>query len=118
MALGAITQLTDDTKGLNLPVVPGAMKQTFTTIVGDSSYPTGGTAVTAANLGLGTLVFAFAFISATTASNNTIIGAAFNNATGKLQTFQSSSTSPVALIEAASTTNCSGVTITVVAYGY
>lgn len=119
MALGTITQLVDDSKGLNLPTVAGAIKFTLSTIVGDGAYATGGTSLSAAQLGLPTtLVYAVVVGLAGSAANNGAIQASFNNSTKKLQCWASTGTSPVGLVEVAATTNLSGVTITVMAYGF
>lgn len=117
MALGTITQLTDSTQGTNGPVVPGALKQTISTVVGDSAYATGGTALSASQLGLSTVVFAYVASVAGSASNNGAVQATYNTATGKLQCWATSGTSPVGLVEAGSV-NLSGLTVTIVAFGY
>ena len=117
MALGTITQLTDTSGGLNVPVVPGNLKMTISTVVGDGAYSAGGTALSASQLGLGTLVFAFVAGLQGSASNNGAIQGYYNNSTGKLQAYASTGTSPVGLVEAGSV-NLSGVTFVVVAFGY
>ena len=116
MALGTITQLTDQFGGLNYPVNLGALKVTVSTVVGDSAYATGGTALSAAQLGLSTLVFAVVVAVAGSASNNTAVEATYNNATGKLQMWATTGTSPVGLAEPNSV-NLSGITATILAFG-
>jgi len=115
MALGTITPVPNSTKGTTLPAVHGAMRFTVSTIVGDSAYSAGGSTVTPAQLGLTSLVFAYAAGLAGSGSNNAAVQATFNNSTGKLQFWATSGTSPVGLVEA--TGNLSGLTATVIAYG-
>jgi hypothetical protein len=119
MALGTITNLAADPHSASqaLPMTLGDIKLTITTVVGDSSYPTGGTALTPLQLGLTTVITAFCTVTGS-ASNNTAIGASYNTSTGKLQTWASTGTSPVGLAETANATNLSGLTITVFAFGY
>jgi hypothetical protein len=121
MAVGTITQLALDphtTQGVAMTL--GDVKMTVSTVVGDSSYPTGGTALTGAQLGLPTGVLAYAEVvgMSGSASNNGAIDASFNNATGKLQMWASSGTSPVGLVEVSNGVNLSGVTVTIKAFGY
>ena len=117
MALGTITQLTDSPNGLNLPVVLGPLKATVTTVVGDAAYATGGTALSAAQLGLATVVFAICTVSGS-ASNNGAITAAYNLSTGKLQCFAGAGTTPNIGLAEPNSVNLSGLTITVLAFGY
>lgn len=118
MALGTITRVAlDPHTSQTVPVAMGDLKMTLTTIVGDSAYATGGTAVTAAQLGLGTLKYAVVVGLSGSASNNGAVQATFNNSTGKLQMWASSGTSPVGLVEAGSV-NLSGLTVTIQAWGY
>lgn len=118
MALGTITQLTDTSQGTSVPQV-ASLKRTVSTVVGDGSYPTGGTALTAAQLGLPTtLVYAKVVGLAGSAANNGAVSATFNNATGKLQCWASTGVSPVGLVEVANGVNLSGLTVTIEAEGY
>lgn len=118
MALGTITQLTDTSQSTNLPQV-ASLKRTVSTVVGDASYPTGGTALTAQQLGLPTtLVYAKVVGLAGSAANNGAVSAYFNNSTGKLQAFATTGVSPVGLVEVTATTNLSGLTFLIEAEGY
>lgn len=114
MALGTITNLTVDPHSSSqaVPIALGDVRLTVTTVVGDSSYPTGGTALTAAQLGLSVVLFAICSVTGS-ASNNAAIHSSYNIATGKLQMW-----SGATLAETANTTNVSGLTITVLAFGY
>jgi hypothetical protein len=113
MALGAITAVAVDPHNSQAsPVAAGDFKFTVTTVVGDSSYPTGGTALTAAQLGLTQVAFAICTVTGS-ASNNAAVAASYNTSTGKLQMW-----SGTTLAETASTTNVSGLTVTVIAFGY
>jgi hypothetical protein len=119
MAFGTITQLTDLPQGTNLPANLGALKYTVTTIVGDGAYATGGTALSASQLGLNTLVAVLSTQVAGGASNNGAVTATYNYSTGKLQMWAGAGTTPnIGLAEAANAGNLSGLTITVVAVGY
>jgi hypothetical protein len=111
MALGAITPVADTSQGLSGPVNMGALAMTVTTIVGDSSYPTGGSAVTAANLGLSTVLFSQVGASASSGANCASTAQTYNLSTAKLQCFANTG------IEVANTTNLSGLTLTVIAWG-
>lgn len=115
MALGTITNLAVDPHSASAqPLGAGDLRITVSTVVGDSSYPTGGTALTGAQLGLPVGQVQFAICSVTgSASNNAAVAASYNTATGKLQCW-----SGTTLAETASTTNLSGLTVTVVAFGY
>ena len=90
---------------------------TVTQITGDTSYPTGGTAVTAAQLGLNSVGGAICTVQGS-AANNTATGASYNVATGKLQMWATTGTTPDANTEAANASNLSGLTITVLAWGF
>lgn len=116
MALGTITQLTDQLGGLNRPVNLGALKVTISTVVGDSAYATGGTTLTAAQLGLGSLAFALVIGVSGSGANNGAVEASYNNSTGKLQMWATTGTSPVGLAEPNSV-NLSGITAIVLAFG-
>lgn len=118
MALGTITQLgVDPHTSSPVPVMVGDLSVTVTTVVGDGAYAAGGTALTPQQLGLkNTVAFAICTVAGS-ASNNGAIAASYNTSTGKLQMWASTGTSPVGLAEAGAV-NLSGVTITVVAFGY
>lgn len=114
MALGTITQLGVDPHTASAVPVNGLgdFRVTVTTVVGDSSYPTGGTALSAQQLGLlNTVSFALCFVTGS-AANNAAIAASYNTSTGKLQMW-----SGTTLAETAAATNLSGLTITIVAFG-
>jgi hypothetical protein len=98
------------------PIGP-TIRTTLTTITPDTSYPTGGYALTAAQLGLSNVADAVCNIVGGT-TNNGAVAASYNAATGKLQLWATGGTSPVTLAEVASTTNVSGVTVKVAAFGY
>ena len=85
---------------------------TVTTVVGPASYTTGGDALTAKQLGLGVVKHSITKITASSGSNSAAVGATYL-ATGKLQFF-----SGTTLAETASTTNVSGLTVTITAFGY
>lgn len=119
MALGTITKVAVDPHvATPQPVAVGDLKMTLTTIVGDSAYATGGTAVTAANLGLGTLIYAVVVGVKGSGSNSGAVQAYFNNATGKLQCFAGSGTTPNIGLAEPNSVNLSGQTYTILAFGY
>ena len=120
MALGTITNVAIDPHSSSqaIPAVAD-IKITVTTVVGDSSYPTGGTAITGAQLGLPTGTVLFTICSVTgSASNNTAAEASYNTATGKLQMWSLTDSAGCPLAETANATNVSGITVTIVAWGY
>jgi hypothetical protein len=89
----------------------------ITTLTPDSSYPTGGYTVTAAQLGLSNIADALCNLSSS-AANNTAVSATYNQATGKLMLWVAAASAPDAVTEAASTANLSGTIIKVWALGY
>ena len=122
MALGTITNVAVDPHSSTqaIPLISGDLRATVTTIVGDSSYPSpGGTALTGLQLGLPVGVVMFAICTVTgSASNNTAVSASYNTSTGKLQMWSVTDSAGGPLAETANATNLSGLTITVVAFGY
>ena len=116
MALGTITNISLAQGGVADSV--GSVKMTVSTVVGDSAYSAGGTTLTGQQLGLpnGVVIAATCQVSGS-ASNNGAISASYNLSTGKLQMWASTGTSPVGLVEAGSV-NLSGITVTIVAFGY
>ena len=125
MALGAFTQqnlnpvLTAAEPGVAY-VEPG-MKLTVWQFAGESSYAAGGSVIAPSQLGLGSegvILWADVQIVGSTGANDAAIAASYNVATGKLQMWVSSGTSPVGLQEAAAAANLSGLTIQIAALGY
>lgn len=120
MALGTITNVAADPHGLTNAFAFGDFKVTVTTVVGDSSYPTGGTALTGKQLGLpvGQVLFTIDQIVASSGSNDSAIAAKYNTSTGNLQMFSGTDGAGVPFAETANTTNVSGLTVQIVAFGY
>ena len=114
MALGTITGLALDNQhnASAVKVAVGDQFLTVTTVVGDSSYPTNGSSLTPANLGLAGVNFAICSVTGS-ASNNAAIHASYDIANQKLKMW-----SGTTLAETANSTNVSGLTITVLAFGY
>lgn len=108
MALGTITR-NPSNHSATADAIVGDLKVTSTSIVGDSSYPTGGSTVTPSQLGLSNVVFAITSVQ--TVGANGPAEAYYNPSTQKLQAFTGTG-------EVASTTSLSGATINVVAFGY
>lgn len=119
MAVGTITQLAvDNQHGTGItPVVFGDQKVGVCTVVGASSYTTGGDTLALSNFGLVGLNFAIVFISASSGSNNAAVSAQYLS-TGKLQCFSATDAAGCPVAETSSTTNLSGLTFTVIAFGY
>ena len=117
MALGTLTPVPIDPHSQQTsPVVIGDLKLTVTNIVGDSSYATGGSAITPSQLGLSTVLATQSEAIATTGANNGASSFYYNTSTGKLQCFTTGATG--ALNEVAGAVNLSGLTIQVMAFGY
>ncbi len=118
MALGTITPVMADphSSTQSIPISVGDLKMTVTTVVGDAAYASGGTVLSAASLGLATVLHTVCTVAGS-AANNGAVAASYNLSTGKLQMWASTGTSPVGLAEAGSV-NLSGVTVTVTAFGY
>jgi hypothetical protein len=112
MALGAITAVVDQATGATVGGVDGGLRLSVTNIVGDSSYPTGGSAVTPVQLGLNTVLFSQTEVAASTGSNCASTGSVYNASTAKLQCFANTG------VEIANTTNLSGITWQVIAWGF
>ena len=117
MAVGTITRKGIDPHGVTTTVF-GDIRVTLSTVVGGTSYTTGGDAVTAANLGLKTVLFSVTAITAATGTNSAVTSASYIASSGKLQFFSSDGSAPDVLSEVASTQNVSGVTVTILAFGY
>ena len=118
MAVGTVTRVAADPHGITAPIAIGDLKLTVTNVVGSASYTTGGDALTAAQLGLGTVLFAIVSVTASSGSNNAGAEASYNVANSTLQVFAATDAAGVPLAEAASTTNLSGLTFQVIAFGY
>lgn len=118
MALGTVTAVAIDPHSQSpIPVVLGDLKMSVTTVVGEASYTTGGPSITAAQLGFPSgIVAAQAEISASTGTNATSVAmsvvVAASQASANLKCFTSANA------EVASTTNVSGVTWQIIAFGY
>ena len=119
MALGTITQLAVDPHSGSqvVPIAVGDVKLTLTTVVGDSAYATGGTALSPSQLGLSTVLFAVCTVAGS-ASNNGAVTAQYNLSTGKLQMFAGAGTTPNIGLAEPNSVNLSGLTVTVLAIGY
>ena len=98
------------------PIGP-TIRTTMTTLTPDASYPTGGYAVTAVQLGLSNVAGAVCNIVGG-AANNAAVAASYNATTGKVQFWVTGGTSPVTLAEAAAAANLSGLTVQIIAFGY
>ena len=97
------------------PMSIGDIKVTVSNIVFDAtSYSAGGFAVTPANLGLSTVLFAIA--SQIGPSSGAVTGGVgefvYNTSTGKIQVFNSTG------VEGAPTTTLTGLTAQIIAFGY
>lgn len=117
MALGAITAVPADPHNQQAsPVVIGDLKMTVTNIVGDSSYPTGGSPITPQQLGLSAVLAAQAELFASTGANATsnTMSAVVSGGGGSvnLKCFTNANA------EVANATNISGVTWQIIAFGY
>lgn len=91
-----------------VPYVPGDRRCTVTKVVFDSSYPTGGEPLTAAQLGLRTVTHAHAQVQV--AGTGSVTNVFYDVANQKLKAF-------TAAAEVANTTDLSAVTVQVTAYG-
>jgi hypothetical protein len=91
-----------------VPFVPGAERVTVTDVTFDSSYPTGGESVTAADLGLTSVTFAITSIK--TAGTGSVTEAFYVTSTGLLKAY-------TAAAEVANATDLSAVTAQIVAFG-
>ena len=119
MAVGTITRVSADPHGIPNPIVFGDTKMTVTTVVGSASYTTGGDALTPANLGLSFVTTAIVSISASSGSNcSAVEGNYLTSGGGLLQCFSAADAAGCPVSETASTTNLSGLTFTVWAFGY
>jgi hypothetical protein len=119
MAVGTITNVAIDPHSASaLPTSIGDLKLTVTTVVGSGSYTTGGDALTPANLGLGTVLFASTTLVASSGSNCSAVSAAYSVSTSKLQCFSAADSAGAPVSETANGVNVSGLTFQVVAFGY
>ena len=119
MAVGTITNVAVDPHSSSqaIPLV-GNARVTVSTVVGSGSYTTNGDSLTAAQLGLGTVLFAQVSISASSGSNCSAIGATYDVTNSKLKCFSAADSAGAPVSETGSTTNLSGLTFTVIAWGY
>ena len=117
MALGTITNVVVNPHSSTqvVPIAIADVKMTITTVQGESSYVTGGDTLTASQLGFlgpsAVLLYAAVISTAGSAANSTGSVGYFNTSTGKLQSFVGAGT------EVAATTNVSGNTYTILAFG-
>ena len=118
MALGTVTQQVIDPHLTQASTVAvGDIKMSVVNVVGEASYTTGGPSITAAQLGFTSCVLAAqAEIAASTGTNATSTAMSVVVASGggsaNLKCFSSANA------EIASTTNVSGVTWQIIAFGY
>ena len=117
MAVGTITRKSVDPHGVSTSSI-GDIKITLSTVVGGTSYTTGGDALTAANLGLTKVLFAIPLITAATGTNSAVTSAVYDVTNSKLLFYSSDGSAPDILAQVASTQNVSGVTVTILAFGY
>ena len=121
MALGTITPVVCTPVGTSGPANYGDVKGTTTNVVGDGSYPTGGSAITAQQLGLTNVLTADVQIAAATGTNSGAVSATClpqGDGSIKLKCFVTAGTSPVQVQEAANAANLSGITWQIQAQGY
>lgn len=117
MALGTVTPVNvDPHSNQSVPVAVGDIRMSVVTVVGEASYTTGGPSITAAQLGFNSVIFAAqAEIQASTGSNATssamAVVPAAGNGSANLKCFTNAG------VEIASTTNVSGVTWQIIAFG-
>jgi hypothetical protein len=109
MALGTITRQTV-APGANTNNYMGGLRITVTQVVLDTSYPTGGSALSASQLGM-TDVVLFAITSLVNVGANGPAEARYNIPNGTLQAFSATG-------EIANATNLSAATAEIVAFGY
>lgn len=95
---------------VNEKTVLGNQRVTFSTVTLDSSYPTGGESVTAAQLGLSSVKAALVNITAVNGTVN-VANAFYDVANSKVKVFDETPA------EVANTTDLSGTTIVIVAFG-
>lgn len=122
MAIGTVTQVgIDPHSQQGSPVSIGDLKMTVTNVVGDSSYVTGGSPLSAAQLGLTRVLAAQTSIVATTGTNSAASASVYNTGSGTLQCFNNitatTGTSAPAT-ECAAAANLSGITWQIIAFGY
>ena len=118
MALGAVTQVAIDPHSESpVPVSFGSLKMTVTKVVGEASYTSGGAPITAQQLGLSYVIAAQAEVFSSTGTNATsnsmaVVLPSGGGYSANLKCFSSANA------EIASTTNVSGVTWQIFAWGY
>jgi hypothetical protein len=117
MALGTVAPVNTDPHNTQAaPMAVGDIKMAIVTVVGEASYVTGGSAITAQQLGFNSVIFAAqAEIQASTGSNCTSSSMAVIPATGggsaNLECFTNAG------VQIASAVNVSGVTWQIIAFG-
>lgn len=122
MALGTITQLNlNSSLSASEPGQGnmGGLRVTRNTVVGDAAYPTGGSALTPAQLGLpNSVLFAIVTLHGAGATDNDAVAARYDEVNEKLQCFSLTDAAGVPAAETANAVNLSGLTWDVVAFGY
>lgn len=117
MALGAVTQVAVDPHNSQAgAIVIGDVKMSVINVVGEASYTTGGPSITAAQFGFtSTILAAQAEVLASTGTNATSTAmspvVATGGGTANLKCFTNANA------EVATTTNVSGVTWQIIAFG-
>jgi hypothetical protein len=95
---------------------PRTVRLASITITPDNSYPSGGYPVPPSAFGLSAFAAPPSLMVSGSASNNGAVQASYNSATGKVQCWATSGTSPVGLVEAGAV-NLTGIAITAHAIG-
>lgn len=89
----------------------GSRRVTVTDVTLDSSYPTGGEAITAAQLGLNTVLFAICNVKAVGGTVN-VANAYYDSANAKIKVYDETPA------EAANAADLSSLVVRVLAFGY
>jgi hypothetical protein len=122
MALGTITQVAIDPHSQQggIPIAVGDVKFTCTNVVGDGAYGAGGSTVTAAQLGLSTILTTDVQILTPIVGVIAVTAPIQAGAASvKLVSYGGSGTTPnIGLAEATGTSNQSGMTVQIQAQGY
>lgn len=92
--------------------IVGAQKETITDVLFDSSYPTGGEAVTAAELGLNRVETATAVVQGIASGSVNVTSADYDETNAKILLYDETPA------EVANTSDMSGTTVRVIARGY
>lgn len=118
MALGVVTpQVIDQHLTTASTVAVGDIKMSVITVVGEASYTTGGPSITAQQFGFTTTILAAqAEIQSSTGTNATSTAMSVQVASGGASANLLCWTS--ANVQIASTTNVSGITWQIIAFGY